>query len=465
MDGGGDTRPGDAFATGDPGTDAAVPEICEAAPGARCFYIDPIVGDDDVGDGSFSNPWRSFVWLTSYYDPDSCPAEGTCVKLVAGDVVYLREGVHDAIFAAGIYQNPDDEYHVIYLKTVLGSEGRPVVIKSYPGERAIVDGQGSCRPVKIAQSEWIELRDLHVRNGNQAGIYLGENTGITLNHLEVFDNRGVGYYGMSGVHAVGGHQLLLEASTLYDNYRSDGNGGNLRIEGVGGVVIRNNEFLQPVDPSHGAYCIYNPTNAAASAFFLVHDNRFVHCVYNALRLSTSGAHVHHNTFFNSGAVRVINAAGESDLRDVVVEYNTIVGSIFNLDPSSDQADTFGSFVFRRNIIYHAASSYQQDSGIVHVDYRLSDAVYDLLVPELTMDHNCYYNPVTPPMFNFAAGTTSADGGQIDTLGGLYSFADWQTTYGYDQNSLVVDPQFVDEETGDLTLLPGSPCTDRGAYAN
>ena len=74
------------------------------------YYVDARKGHDREGDGSKEKPWRS--------------ADKAIRRLAPGDTLFLRQGVY--------YEHLD--------VVVSGALGRPITIRSYPGEMAVVDG-------------------------------------------------------------------------------------------------------------------------------------------------------------------------------------------------------------------------------------------------------------------------------------------------------------------------------------
>ena len=70
------------------------------------------------GSGSISSPWSLSTALA-----------GGNGKVRAGDTIWVRGGTYPGSF----------------LSTVEGTSSRPVVIRAYPGERAILDGAGTLR--------------------------------------------------------------------------------------------------------------------------------------------------------------------------------------------------------------------------------------------------------------------------------------------------------------------------------
>lgn len=83
------------------------------APGAG-YYVAP--NGSSGGDGSEARPWDLATGLA-----------GAGGRVQPGDTVWLRGGTYRGAFRA----------------TACGVEGRPVVFRQYPGERAIIDGTGT----------------------------------------------------------------------------------------------------------------------------------------------------------------------------------------------------------------------------------------------------------------------------------------------------------------------------------
>jgi parallel beta-helix repeat protein len=135
-----------------------------------------------------TTPLQPAYGATLYVAPDgSDTADGRAVdrplrtlqraaELVGpGDVVWLRDGVHvaDAAFNRS------------------GTPAAPIVVESYPGECAILDGAGLA-PLQRLRLEGVShmvVRNLIVRNSPSEGIYLGRSHDNLLSHLLVYGNQ------------------------------------------------------------------------------------------------------------------------------------------------------------------------------------------------------------------------------------------------------------------------------------
>lgn len=76
-------------------------------------------------------------------------------------------------------------------------------------------------------------------------------------------------------------------------------------------------------------------------------------------------------------------------------------------------------------------------------------------PWLQIDQNLYFNPTRTWMYTPTVTIGSRDGSLRK-----YTLAEWQEM-GYDVNSIVADPMFVDPDNGDYRVKPGSPAIDLG----
>lgn len=69
-----------------------------------------------------------------------------------------------------------------------------------------------------------------------------------------------------------------------------------------------------------------------------------------------------------------------------------------------------------------------------------------------VDHNCYFQ-ANPADALIKIGTNRFTAAQ---------FEDYRKAYGWDQNSLIADPLFVNPSAGDFRLKPNSPCAGFGS---
>jgi len=159
------------------------------------YYVST-TGDDDTGDGSFDNPWAT--WQKGFNE------------IVAGDTLYIRGGIYSPI-GTFIY-NPfgTDWYACAGANNKSGTALNPIIVRNYPGEVPILDGQnnnaannggaGSRFQLLFRRCSYWHLYGLEVRNLLQLTDEIG--VGVVrffdyahhnrLELLKVHDNGGSG---------------------------------------------------------------------------------------------------------------------------------------------------------------------------------------------------------------------------------------------------------------------------------
>ncbi len=123
------------------------------------------------GDGSIQSPWN----LTTALRDNTKPANSNSV-VKPGDTIWLR---------GGIYTNYNG-----YVSDLAGASGNPIIVRAYPGERPIVDGNyngtGGSGVTFAIRGGWTYYRDFEVMNsytnrdsvtGRPTGVDVGGNYG------------------------------------------------------------------------------------------------------------------------------------------------------------------------------------------------------------------------------------------------------------------------------------------------
>jgi len=123
-------------------------------------YVSP-TGDDGAS-GSFNKPWKTLSKAAS--------------ESVAGDTIFLREGRY---FERLIVQNS-------------GTAQSPIVYMSYPGETAVIDGTGLEMQywwglIDIFHKEYIEIRNIDVRNCTGMGFAIDSSKGVIVDKCQISD--------------------------------------------------------------------------------------------------------------------------------------------------------------------------------------------------------------------------------------------------------------------------------------
>ena len=123
----------------------------------------------------------------------------------AGDVVWVRGGVYSSDVAFEHAGTPD----------------RPIVIESYPGECAILDGSGlePLRRVRFWNVEHVVFRNFVVRRSPGEGVFLSGSHRNVISHLWVHDNH------LSGILSMNGDENLFSYVVSHGNFDRP-NGGD-----------------------------------------------------------------------------------------------------------------------------------------------------------------------------------------------------------------------------------------------
>lgn len=99
---------------------AAGPSPQQTPPHGRSYFVAPAPVGTSAADGSERNPWDLATALAGG------ARSGMPMRVQPGDTIWLRGGTYRGAFRS----------------TVAGREGAPVVVRQFPGERAIIDGAG-----------------------------------------------------------------------------------------------------------------------------------------------------------------------------------------------------------------------------------------------------------------------------------------------------------------------------------
>lgn len=130
--------------------------------------------------------------------------------VVPGDVVWVREGVYSG--------------NVTFERT--GTASRPIVVESYPGECAVLDGRSSSSgpQVRLVGVSHYVFRNFIVRNAPAQGIYLRDSDDNLISHVRTHDNR------LSGIQNIDSDRNRFAYFIAHDNFDPP-SGGN--ADGIG----------------------------------------------------------------------------------------------------------------------------------------------------------------------------------------------------------------------------------------
>jgi hypothetical protein len=434
--------------------------VCEANDGKMCWYIDPINGDDDLGNGSFNNAYKSLKNLMYYYNAAARPS--TWQNLQPGDYIYLMGGVYNDTWHTG---NPySDEESIFVARGKHGNKTDRFTLKAYPGEKPIFSPTKQKIAIKIYQGSYWDIEGIEIRqNSYPYGIYLSELNQISVSNLLVHDVDGVDNNNDAGVYITSVTNVEVKNSILYDNYDRLGedtngvttaNSMNLVVFVSDNVSIYNNVFYQtkPITANNTGGCLKVKHANQRDGFTKIFNNTFQRCKFMAIGFGSNNTHIYNNLVIDSqSGILMIDHGGTTYQQNILIEKNTFHNSTISFVPTDKWNGPPRNITIRNNIIYDETQSYSLYNNILSIGTYSSDSLMNLTTPEMIIDNNCYYNPNTPIQFCYFCNNGITSRSQGDN----YLFSDWQTS-GYDINSYNINPLF------DSNYLPQeASCEDKG----
>jgi hypothetical protein len=453
--------------------------LVEAESAGNTYHIDPVYGNDE-NDGSSSAPWKSFKNINSYYQASYRPKGW--VDLKPGDCIMLKGGVYDETFTPGGWQKgpTGGGSFVAYFRGKKGTPDKPFKIKGYDGI-PILDPKGKGIGLSIFQSSHWEIERIEIRNAYGRGMSLNESQEIKATRIHIHDTDGVDNNNIAGLYITDCWNVEIWKSIFNDNYdrtcedtngKATENSSNIVIFGGmkgGNIEIHHCRVYQSLPLSHnlsGGGIKYKHASRVPGAYFRVHHSKFENCKFFAFGTGTANTHFHHNLIAGGSGISSRDFGGVTHQVNQVFEYNTLYNTTgFQLRPTirwrnKKFPDDPKSIVFRNNVVYDNRPKYSNEHGIVVVGTYMNDETYRATFPELTFKKNCYYNPNRAVQFNMAAGFNYKDNYRE---GGVFPLEQWQELYGYDEDSIEVDPMFVDVSERNFQLKDSSPCKDMGTF--
>ena len=177
----------------------------------------------------------------------------------------------------------------------------------------------------------------------------------------------------------------------------------------------------------------------------------VHGIY--LDNFTSNCFVYGNILVRCGYAIAVNMG-----KNNVIENNLVVDCNYGIRYSAfhGYAPQMYGFTlgnrFTRNIVYRANAE-----GHMYLLYdRVGELPLDQVIGQ--SDHNLFFDPAGGSYTIETRVGRGRDSTAVDTK--VYGLAEWRR-WGFETNSLIGDPLFVDREHGDYRLRPGSPALALG----
>ena len=286
------------------------------------YYASP--AGSSSADGSWRRPWDLATALA-----------GGGGAIGAGDTLWLWGGT----------------YQGAYRSTLEGASGRPVVVRPFPTERAVIDGARSEQETLIIDGAWTLYWGLELTNSITArtsrrpqAVWIRNASDVKLIDLIVHD-VGMGVYTNSSARNIEIYGSLFYNNGWQTSSRSDGHGIYLKNDGPGTKVVRDNVLF-----NHYGLGIHAYTNAGSGQLrnLVIEGN----VVFNSGSLST----------YTSSNVLV---GGDEPVVGAVVRDNLTYFSPASAHPTS-ASDTVASRMRRSSsratMSSAAAASSKPDTG-------------------------------------------------------------------------------------------------------
>lgn len=446
------------------------------------YYVDPVSGSN-ANPGSLTQPWQTLAKVVYYQNADNRPAGW--INLQPGDTVWLRGGTHSWTYTP--YPSAPNEWWCAYFRTTSGSLGNPITIRAYPGETPILRPTAPSAAltrsaITVLQASHWKIDGLEIKETFNDPVRIEECNNLEIVRCNIHDSDGVVVNNFAAIHILSSTNIQAHHCRLWDNWdrtaevNTDENNRQIVLFGGGNAHIHNCliGFSQPPGSWSGNGIGYkHHATVLDGVVFEVNDCIFLNCGYSC---ESGSAHtrIHHNLMIDSGGIKFANIGeAEADLRDQLVEYNTLKlsldsrtggGLVYNpddRDPDSFTDDALGNVAFRRNILLDPRrNTLSNDFNAIQLGLYFTPAYnlaqyYNPVIPagRIVLDNNGYWNGSsdnTPVFASFGRGSD---------YGTRYSFAHWQAS-GFDGGSLLGNPQL------DASFYPSNVAMqDRGRFAN
>lgn len=453
----------------------ATTPLCEKTGSGHCYYVSFASGNDTTGNGSYATPWKTMRMVGHW----NSGAPSGHVDLVAGDVVYLKDGGnYTDKYGAG---EGDSSQAAITIFGTSGTSSDKITIKRYPGATVKFNpscNSGTpCRFTNITDSAYVVLDDLEITTAYSAPIYgPGGANNLEISRVLCYTNDGVGGNNMSCVNWTGSNTINIHNSVFYDNADSsitDGqnsNTGNVVVfgsatDGRAVSFVDNVSFwTNPVATStwkHGFCFKFKHGCSGVGCLFTFKNNVMWQC-REGMNMDTSNVRAFNNRIFDSeNPLRWENQGGTTACpHDVQIKNWTIVNNtvgdgngLLKYNPDDQCSDA--SLLSLTDSVIDTPQTLSTERNIFRMCSNCSDADFTKYVTGglIQFERNCYNSRTT--------ALSSTDGFNIfgdnssNSLGSRNSLTMWKAL-GYDTTSFEEDPSF------DSSHVATSPnCSGKG----
>jgi hypothetical protein len=324
------------------------------------------------GDGSFERPWSLGRALAGGF------------PIQPGDTIWLRGGVYNAAFRSRLMGAPD----------------LPIVVRGYPGERAVLDGKGIGwqNSALRVEGSWVWFRDFEIMNSNP--YTFGHARSGSLNifaphskfiNLVIYNTGGGGFWTQAVDSEIYGCLIFSNGHLAAD--RGHGHGIYLQND-TGEKQIRDNILFNHFGYNFHAF---GSSNSRLNNFNLLDNTIFNGQVLAGGNTPAKNIRISGNSFYRS---TVAIGYGNPANQDVIFEKNIVASGI---------DVRYWERALIRNNLFVAVDQTENSPGIslylrpggVPTDYEVDGNEY--YARAKTGGYDFYYNPGENPRARLFVG--------------------------------------------------------------
>jgi parallel beta-helix repeat protein len=416
-------------------------------------------------DGSLEHPW-----LTIQKAADT---------MVAGDTVYIKKGVYAERVVA----------------QQLGSLGKFITYKAYPGHKPIIDAGGNGTAFSIIGKSYIRMDSLEIRNAGNWGILVEDSTNIEIRNVKA------SYSNLENIQIRDeSSQIVIEDCEVsyshkysgIDVYEYDGRPHHVTVKNC--IAHHNQQFAgiaseqadNLIIDSNICYNNQLGIDIGSGDRNIIRNNTIYDCETGIALSSNEDSEVYDNIIYNIENEAIysycFSVHGEAHARNKWyrnIVYNCGFGIYESKWDWKGNEGTSSNHEFYNNLFYNIGTHgtyrvpfyFQGSTGIeFHNNTIHMNAGYGAIqLLEGTVNSKIENNIISisgnksPIIMD-----TSSSGGAVIDYNCYHNRAG--TVTGPGEHSIAKDPEFVDVANRDFHLQPDSPCkgagengVDMGAY--